>query len=155
MRSIDYLVVHTAGAYDWKNRRVVHQPISVVRQYHVSHNGWRDIGYHRYIEEDGAIMHGRREEDAGAHVGGFNLTTLGICVSGHGDHEPFNESQIASLVMQLTRWCREHRLPASHCVGHREVANVGGPVVHKTCPGAMVDMDLIREKVAARLEACG
>lgn len=155
MRQIEWLVVHTAGAYDWKRQRVVHQSVDAVRGYHINHNGWRDIGYHRYLEDDGTILHGRSEEEVGAHAGGFNTHSLGICVSGHGDFEPFNEDQERSLVMQLTRWCREYRLQAANCIGHRETDEHGGPPVHKTCPGKLVDMDKIRQQVRERLECSG
>lgn len=155
MRQIDWLVIHTAGAYDWKRKRIVHQTYATIDAYHREHNGWRMCGYHRYIEEDGEIMQGRREDEVGSHAGGFNTHSLGICVSGHGDFEPFRPAQLRSLVMQLTRWCREHRLQAANCIGHRETDEHGGPPVSKTCPGVLVDMDEIRRLVRERLETSG
>lgn len=155
MRTIEYLVVHTAGAYDAKRKRVVHQSVETIREYHMRHNDWRDNGYHRYIEVDGAIMQGRPDEQPGAHAGGFNHHSLGICVSGHGDFEDFNDDQMRALVTQLTRWCREHHLGAERCIGHRETTEHGGPVVNKTCPGILVDMDQVRALVGDRLECSG
>lgn len=153
MRHVDYIVVHTAGAYDWRNKRVVHQRMEVIRDYHIRHNGWDDIGYHAYIEEDGGILRGRHDEQVGSHVGGFNQRSLGICVSGHGDFAPFNAAQMSTLVLQCAAWCRAHHAPAAHVLGHRETDEHGGPPVTRTCPGILVDMDEIRARVLAQLEA--
>lgn len=149
---VQWLVVHTAGAFNPKTRKVVYQPISAIRDYHMKHNGWRDIGYHGYIEEDGTYMTGRPEDHIGAGASGFNHHALHICVAGHGDYAPFNTAQEATLIMRLTRWCREHRLPAERVIGHRETDEHGGPPVYKTCPGDLIDMNLIRAKVRERLE---
>jgi N-acetylmuramoyl-L-alanine amidase len=129
--------------------------MSVIDAYHREHNGWRKIGYHRYIEEDGEVMLGRPDEEIGAHAGGFNEHSLGVCVSGHGDFERFNSKQLSSLVRQLATWCRTYHLLSTHCIGHRETDEHGGPAVSKTCPGVLIDMDVIRELVRARLETSG
>lgn len=152
MRRIDWLVVHTAAAYDAKRQQVVHQSYEQIDNYHRSHNGWRMIGYHVFIEKDGTILPGRREEDLGAHVGGFNEHSLGICVSGHGDYEAFNPAQLSSLALRLVRWCRTYSLPAERCIGHREADEHGAPQVFKTCPGMLVDLNEIRRLVRDRLE---
>jgi N-acetylmuramoyl-L-alanine amidase len=155
VRNIDYIVVHTAGAYDWKRKKVVHQSVAVIRDYHITHNGWRNIGYHRYIEEDGASQPGRRDDEVGSHAGGFNQNTLGVCVSGHGDIEAFNPRQLNALVQQCASWCRTYHLTADKVIGHRETAYHGGPPVTKTCPGLKVDMDEVRRLVADRLKNFG
>lgn len=51
------------------------------KAYHIS-KGWRDIGYHYYIEKDGTIHKGRNLNTNGAHVRGFNSGTIGICCEG-------------------------------------------------------------------------
>lgn len=155
MRLIDWVVVHTAGAYDFKARRVVYQSTETLRQYHKLHNGWDDIGYHWVIEGDGSIHPGRTEDTIGSHVGGFNKHTIGICVTGHGDFAPFKPVQLASLVQLCARICEERHLSAGRVIGHRETEQHGGPPVHKTCPGVTVNMDEIRRLVAARLDEAG
>lgn len=155
-RAIEFVVVHTCGAYDPKRRRVIHQTMEQVRSYHMTPaaqggKGWMDIGYHRYIEQDGKIRPGRRDEVPGAHVEGFNAHTLGVCVSGHGDYEPFNAQQLGSLIEQCAEWCRRYELDASRVIGHREADDFGAPRVWKTCPGNLVDLDLIRSLVAREL----
>ncbi len=148
-RTIAYIVVHTCGAYDPKRKRVVHQSMEEVRAYHTravrdGGKGWNDIGYHRYIESDGRNRAGRLDQVPGAHVEGFNAHSLGICVSGHGDYEAFNAQQLGTLIEQCAAWCRLYELDASRVIGHREADDFGAPKVWKTCPGMIVDLDLIR-----------
>lgn len=44
--------------------------------------GWKGIGYHFVILEDGTIERGRPLEQIGAHVSGHNSNTIGICYIG-------------------------------------------------------------------------
>lgn len=157
-RAIQFVVVHTCGAYDPKRQRVVHQTMEQVRQYHMTPakdggKGWNDIGYHLYIEQDGRVRRGRLDQVPGAHVEAFNAHTLGVCCSGHGDYEPFNAQQMGSLIEQCAKWCRLYELPPAQVLGHRETDDYGGPPVWKTCPGNLVDMDLIRALLAREMHA--
>lgn len=151
MRSIDWLVVHTAAAYDFKQRQVVYQSTETIREYHKRHNGWDDIGYHWVIEQDGSLHPGRPEFAIGAHVGGFNERTIGVCVTGHGDFAPFLPAQLATLVKLGARVCEEYRLSGIRVIGHREAPQHGAPPTAKTCPGLLVDMQEIRRLVGDRL----
>jgi hypothetical protein len=167
MRQLDWIVVHTCAAYDAKRRIVVHQSVEMVREIHkrpvaaydsrgglivgTGGRGFKDIGYHRYIERDGKIRLGRLDAVAGAHVEHFNARSLGVCCSGHGDHEAFNPLQLASLVAQCVAWCRLYSLTAENVIGHNETEQHGGPHVAKSCPGKLVDMHVIRERVRAVL----
>lgn len=150
-RAIDWIVLHTAAAFDAKNKVVVHQSIQTITDYHISHNGWRTIGYHWYVEEDGVGKRGREDADIGAHVGGFNFGSLGICVSGHGDFAPWNDAQWKEALRKCAQWCGLYRVPVNHVIGHREAGDHGAPPVHKTCPGTLVDMDKFRRELATRL----
>lgn len=155
MRTIEFIVLHTAGAYDWKNKVVVHQSRATIDAYHRSHNGWQKIGYHWYVCEDGTGERGREDHETGAHVGGFNSNSLGLCVSGHGDFEPWNDGQVKEVLRKLAQWCGMYRVPVAHVLGHRETAEFGGPPVHKTCPGTLVDMNAIRAALTERLGSMG
>ncbi len=155
MRTYEYIVVHHAASYDEARKRVVHQSVDVVRRYHVTPKpngrGFNDIGYQRYIEVDGKIRLGRLDKTPGAHTEGFNARSLGVCVSGHADHEPFSEPQLRSLIAQCAAWCRLYSLDADRVIGHREAPRYGAQPVHKSCPGKLTDMDAIRERVRAEL----
>ena len=152
MRLVDWVVVHTAGAYDFKAKRVVYQSTESIREYHKRHNGWHDIGYHWVVEDDGRLMPGRTEDTIGAHVGGFNEHSIGICVTGHGDFSPFRPAQMAQLVRLCAGICEARQLPPARVIGHREAPDHGAAPTHKTCPGTLVDMNEIRRLVADRLD---
>ena len=151
-RLIDWLVVHTAAAYDFKAKRVVYQPTEVIREYHKKHNDWHNIDYHWVIEEDGRLVPGRDESVIGAHVGGWNERTLGICVTGHGDFAPFKPAQLGSLIRLCARKCEEHKLSGIRVIGHREAGDHGAPPTAKTCPGILIDMNEIRRLVGDLLD---
>jgi N-acetylmuramoyl-L-alanine amidase len=151
-RLIRFVVVHHAEAYDWRAKRVVHQTMEQVRAFHMrpiaqGGKGYRDIGYHRFIEQDGAIRFGRNDNDVGAHVKGFNANSLGVCCSGDGDFEPFNDAQLHSLVKQCAAWCLMNHLPPAAVLGHRETDEHGAPRVLKTCPGLLNDINEIRKLI--------
>lgn len=150
-RNIDYIVLHTAASYDAKRKEVVHLSRDAIDAYHREHNGWRGIGYHWYVEEDGKGQRGRDDVEIGAHVGGFNFGSLGLCVSGHGDFAPWNVAQWSEAMRKCAQWCGLFRIPTEHVIGHRESDEHGAPPVHKTCPGTLVDMDKFRRELAARL----
>lgn len=154
-RAIDAIVLHTAGAYDAKARCVVHQSRAVIDRYHREHNGWRMIGYHWYVPVDGVGEQGRNDDDVGAHVGGFNSNSLGLCCSGHGDFEPWAPAQWAEALRKCAQWCMLYRIPVDRVVGHRETPELGAPAVAKTCPGVLVDLDRFRSELRARLEGGG
>ena len=153
MRSIDFIVLHTAASYDFERKEVVHLNRNAIDAYHRNHNGWREIGYHWYVEEDGKGERGRDDLEVGAHVGGFNFGSLGLCVSGHGDFAAWNDAQWRETLRKCAQWCAMYRVPVEHVIGHREAPKFGSPPVHKTCPGVMVDLDKLRAELAARLAA--
>jgi hypothetical protein len=65
------IVLHTVGVAG-------DTTIAAIRKYHVEHNGWRDVGYHRLVRKSGLVEVGRPLSAAGAHLQGAN-DTLGIC----------------------------------------------------------------------------
>ena len=167
IRTYEFVVVHTGAAFNQKRQRVEHHTFEMVRRDHMlpvarhdaagklvpgtGGRGFKDIGYNRYIEVDGKIRLGRLDAVAGAHTEGFNDRSLGVCCSGSGDHEPFNAAQLRSLVAQCAAWCRLYSLPAERVIGHREAPAFGAKPTSKTCPGKLVDMDVIRGLVRDEL----
>lgn len=166
MRTISYVVVHHAASYDAERRRVVHQSVELVRRFHkmplaryvdgklvrgTGGRGFKDIAYNRYIEVDGTIRMGRPDTVSGAHTELFNHVSLGVCCSGHADFEPFNEAQLASLIMQCVAWCHLYDLTAERVIGHREAPRFGAAPVGKSCPGKLTDMEMVRARVRKAL----
>lgn len=145
-RIIKYLIVHHNG--------VPGRSVMDIRRTHVMERGWRDIGYHRVIHEDGSEHPGRPEHQAGAHVKGLNSPTLAVCVIGNGDVRDFNPIQYRTLIDRLSLWCIEYDLdPMTAILGHRETKHLVKPsqATKKTCPGKKVSMDKIRARVQAEM----
>lgn len=150
-RFINKIVVHTAGARG-KDGAPVYQTAAVLDAYHRAHNGWKAIGYHFVILKDGTVELGRPESDVGAHVEGMNLHSLGICVTGDGDVAPFTELQTNALVKLCATLVRRYHLLANDVIGHREAPMYGAHPTKKTCPGLLVDLDDLRQRVVDRME---
>jgi len=140
------IVLHTVGVKG-------DTTIAAVRKYHVEHNGWRDVGYHRLIRKAGLVEVGRALWDFGAHLEGAN-DTLGICIAGDGDSEPWTSAQSIACLNLCVEWCRHFGWGAEHVRGHHEgPAYFGAKPTAKTCPGRLVDMDQIRALVKLGLDA--
>jgi N-acetylmuramoyl-L-alanine amidase len=153
IKEIKYIVLHTCGSstIGADGPKVVHQSFQTVREYHVGERGFGDIGYHYYIDEDGGITNGRATVHSGAHTKGLNDVSLGICVSGHGDFEPWNINQTESVVDLCSRLCDKYGIPTDHVIGHREAGQYSAQIISKTCPGNLVSMDYMRSLVAEKL----
>lgn len=59
-------------------------------------NGWTCIGYHFFIKKDGTIYRGRQENSVGAHAGGANSNSIGICFEGRYETEQMPDAQVES-----------------------------------------------------------
>lgn len=146
-KETNYIIVHCSATPSGS--------VQTFRDYHVNHNGWRDIGYHWVIGNghgmpDGQIEPGRQELDSGAHCWGYNNCSIGICIVGDTDVTPPTVSQYEMLVSKLVQLCQKYMIPVKHIRGHRET--VSGRTEGKTCPGKRVDMDKLRSEVANRLQ---
>lgn len=120
-----------------------------IRAWHVFGNGWRDIGYHCVIERTGLQRHARPIWVVGAHDGGENWGTLGVCVAGKfdGDRPKPPPAQWRSLVSWCSDMCVQFGLEASDVEGHGENEPPETPTL---CPG--FDMVELRIAVQKRLQ---
>ncbi len=171
MRTINRIFLHTAA-----HGTATQNYDTTVQQIDAWHKerGWSGIGYHFVIRLDGSVNPGRAEDKAGAHVAGFNTGTMGICMSGHGDHHPWTSAQNAALMTLLVNLLKKYGLwPAlvaeaqksdqalsvklsNVVLGHREVNRITNNPEYKTtktCPGNRINMDAIRATLAARVKA--
>lgn len=148
------LVVHTVGVKGDASA-------ASIRKFHVTKddpktkaiegNGWRDIGYHWVIRKDGRVEQGRPLDQFGAHLEGAN-DTWGVCIAGDGDSEPWTPEQWESFLTLAETICREQGWGADRVIGHREgPAKFGAKPTAKRCPGRLIDMAMVRGRVAARL----
>ena len=154
MRKVDYIVIHTAAA------DIDEVDVEVIRKWHKA-RGWSDIGYHYVIMNDrhskyndGDVLKGRDEETIGAHALGINANSIGICCLGHGDKTPFTEKQMISLVAKIKDLMLKYGVRLENVIGHREVNKLvdAGKLAaqyrtDKSCPGKLVDMEVIRAYV--------
>jgi hypothetical protein len=168
-------VHHTASSNDY----TAEQAAAMVRgiyAYHVTSNGWSDIGYNYLVDRFGRAYEGRFGGlDAfviGAHTGGFNKGSLGVSLLGDFSTVPPSDSTLRTLSDVLAwKLGTAHRDPLGEAVltsagggtskysagtdvsfdvisGHRDAGSTA-------CPGATTysRMDEIREQTAQRLGA--
>jgi len=121
----------------------------VIREWHLA-KGWADIGYHAVVKRNGLIEFGRPFDDVGAHVAGYNGTTVGVCLVGglypdgteadddiEGLYTAEQRQALRNLVIVL-----KAAYPDALIVGHRDLspdANKDGKIDKhewlKSCPG--------------------
>jgi N-acetylmuramoyl-L-alanine amidase len=156
----EYLAIHTSAS------RAPEQNAAVIDAWHKARN-FAKIGYHFVILDnrrdeywrDGEIQQGRTLGRQGAHCLGLNDRSLGICVVGDGDKVPWTKRQLASVVYLCASLCRRYQLGSDRVIGHREVNVLVSRGVlpdsyrtEKTCPGRMVDMELVRQYVKIAID---
>lgn len=73
-----------------------------IRQSH-KERGFLDVGYHFIIKRDGTIEAGRDEDVIGAHVEGYNSTSVGVCLVGGVDDRLKPEANFTPAQMQALR----------------------------------------------------
>jgi len=124
MRAITRAFVHCSESPDGRT-----DTVEDIRRWHTSPSPhdpskpWSDIGYHWVIERTGPPRPGRPMAIPGAHVGGHNHDSVGICLIGT---EEFTESQLHYLEGLMI--ALEAEYPGIEFYGHRD-ADPG-----KTCP---------------------
>jgi N-acetyl-anhydromuramyl-L-alanine amidase AmpD len=123
----------------------------VIRGWHVK-KGWSDIGYHFVVRRNGALELGRPLLDIGAHVQGFNASSVGVCMVGGLDAAGggVKDAQPGEDAYTAAQWVTAHALvkvlrkiwPAARLTGHRDLSpdiDRDGQVEEsewlKTCPG--------------------
>jgi N-acetylmuramoyl-L-alanine amidase len=104
-----------------------------IRRWH-KNQGWADIGYHYVIRRDGKVERGRAERSVGAHVGGHNATSIGVCMVGgvkqtdfRVPENNFTAAQWTSLRTLIAGLVAKY--PGVKVLGHRDY-----PRVSKACP---------------------
>lgn len=125
-RKIDLIVIHCSASAMGTTEEI--------RNYHIKHNGWKDIGYHYVIERSGEIKPGRPESEIGAHCLGYNAKSLGVCLIGNNESyedstDDFTEAQLVSLFLLCRHLRQKYSIPIEQVKGHYELDQTG-----KTCP---------------------
>lgn len=115
-----------------------------IHRWHLN-NGWAGAGYHFLVRKDGKIYRLRPEDKVGAHAGGSNYNSIGICFEGNYMEEDMPEIQKEAgkeLVSYLKNkygitTVQAHRdVCATSCPGDKfpfdEIANAEGNVTPET-----------------------
>lgn len=136
-----HIVLHTAAFRGEADAEII-------THWHLE-NGWETIGYHYVItgsmfDKKTRIEYGREIRFHGAHAKFFNGKSLGICVTGHGDHMEWTEDQITLLSSLVSDLMDAYKIPLKNVIGHRDTP--WERLKHfKTCPGKLIDMKEIRK----------
>jgi N-acetyl-anhydromuramyl-L-alanine amidase AmpD len=138
MRHLSEIIVHcSATRPDWMDGHSTEAKVAEIRDWHVSGNGWSDIGYHYIIDRDGTVAKGRPLARAGAHTRGRNANSVGVClIGGHGSastdsfSDNFTPEQDEALRNLLTSLMQTYNT-ISKVSGHNQYAA-------KACPGFSV-----------------
>ncbi len=120
---------------DWLNTLVVHHSAleyldgpREIQRLHILQNGFADVGYHFLVDGLGQVYEGRPLNERGAHTGGYNTGTVGVCLLGNFEVVQPVRAQLDSL-REMAAYLRE-TVGISHLTGHR-----GFQPEATVCPG--------------------
>jgi N-acetyl-anhydromuramyl-L-alanine amidase AmpD len=126
MRTIRKIIIHCSATPPGMDIGV-----KEIRGWHVTSNGWDDVGYHYVIRRDGVVETGRPLDRAGAHTAGHNTDSVGVCLVGgvEADRKTPEANYTAAQWSTLETLVRKLliRFPSASVHGHREFAR-------KACP---------------------
>ena len=100
-----------------------------IQRLHMRQRGWADIGYHYLVDGLGQLYEGRPLNIRGAHTGGFNTGSVGVCLLGNFDVVEPAAAQLATL-RALAGYLRD-AFTVTHMAGHRDFQPEA-----TSCPGA-------------------
>lgn len=113
-----------------------------IREYHIKHNKFSDIGYHWGIEEARGtteVFMGRVSDKPGAHCKGQNSKSIGICFVGNFDVDQVPPDMWWKGVALCEWLIRTYSIKI--IIGHNEYNST------KSCPGKYFNMSRFRREV--------
>lgn len=130
-----FIIIHHSAV----SRQVNSKQFDAVKRYHIG-KGWGDIGYHYFIDPDGRLHEGRKENVIGAHCTqiGMNMKSIGICLAGNFEIEKPTDFQIFKLRDIIRAITKRHRIPRASILGHKETG------ASTSCPGKNLAMNFVR-----------
>jgi len=130
-----YIIIHHTAI----SRKYNMAQFDAVVRYHKS-KGWGNIGYHYFIEPNGAIKKCRLDDQVGVHCieQSMNFHSLGICLTGNFDVEQPTNQQIFALRDLLQSLCVKFKISQYRIFFHRDLAK------YKSCPGKNLSIVFVR-----------
>ncbi len=104
-----------------------------IHRWHLN-NGWSGAGYQFLVRKDGKIYRLRPEDKVGAHAGGNNSDSIGICFEGKYQEETMPETQIKAG-QELVAYLKQ-KYNISKVQRHSDVCST-------SCPGKNFPFDEI------------
>lgn len=110
MRKIDKIIIHCTASSSRMNNRfkdvVAFHKGSPKKKFWWNNRwelgrGFRDIGYHKYIDPQGVLWNGRPVETIGAHCEGENAHSIGICLGGLDEFRPEQFNTLKAVLINL------------------------------------------------------
>jgi len=89
-----------------------------IQDTHRTDRGWADVAYHYFVGQSGIVYEGRDVTVRGAHVGGFNTGSVGVCLLGDFTQITPPPAQIVAA-RDLIRWLTD-KLALTHLAGHND-----------------------------------
>jgi hypothetical protein len=112
---------------------------------HMHDKGYADIAYHFVIDAAGLIYEGRSLFVRGAHTGGHNTGTVGVCLMGNFEGSAPHTAQAASA--QALAQALKIQYALTHLAGHRDFQPD-----ETVCPGKYLEPLLPGWALAAGLQ---
>ena len=114
MRSVKYIVIHcTAGPRNQKT--------SVILNFWRKKLGWKNVGYHKLISEDGTVEELAKPEQIVNGVKGHNSHSYHICYKGgQGGKDNRTDEQKVSLLSEIKK--ARKLFPKAQVLGHRDLS---------------------------------
>lgn len=118
-------LVYPEPLAQWFTTLVVHhsalefyQGPQTIQRLHLGPSRFADVGYHFIVDGLGQLYEGRPLNVRGAHTGGFNTGTVGVCLLGNFEIVRPVKAQLETL-RALARYLRQE-YTISHLAGHRD-----------------------------------
>lgn len=114
MRVIKYIVIHCTGAPS-------NQSTKVIKDFWKNVKGWKNVGYHKIISEDGTVEELAKPEEITNGVAGHNRNSYHICYKGgQNGKDNRSDAQKASLISEIK--LAKKKFPKAIVLGHRDLS---------------------------------
>ena len=118
MRKLNEIIIHCSAT-----KPSIDVGAIEIRNWHITGNGWSDIGYHYVIRRNGEVEEGRPLERSGAHTKGHNKASIGVCLVGGVDsngnpEDNFTKEQYEGLEKLLNVLLMGYCQPDTKVRGH-------------------------------------